>query len=124
MNKLFARLQSKIDKRNQEKGIRPADLLTLPPAQRRVMQLLLREVQLTYPEILTAVSALPPTQRISPEELDSTLSELTKANWLLRMGQDQLITYRVNLQHKPGSKVAADIWFALEDRLKETRTRK
>ncbi len=118
MSGLFDRLRSELEKRRQGEGIRPTDLLTLPPAQRRVMKLLLREVQLSYPEIVTAVSALPEKQRLTSTKLDTTLTELTEAGWVICMGQDELVTYRVDLRRKPGSQVAQDMWGSLEERLK------
>jgi len=119
MSGLFDRLRSELEKRHRGEGIRPTDLLTLPPAQRRVMKLLLREVQLSYPEIETAVSTLPEKQRLTSAQIEITLAELTEAGWIIRMGQDELITFRVNLRRKSGSQVAQDMWGSLAKRLKE-----
>ncbi len=124
MSGLFDRLRSELEKRRQGEGIRPTDLLTLPPAQRRVMKLLLREVQLSYPEIVTAVSALPERQRLTLDELDTTLTQLTEASWLICMGQDELVTYRVDLRRKPGSQVAQGMWGMLEKRLKSQQAKR
>ena len=66
MSGLFDKLRTEIDKRREgEEGMRPTDLLGLPPAQRRVMRLLLREVQMSYPELVTAVANLPASQQFS-----------------------------------------------------------
>ncbi len=124
MSGLFDRLRSELEKRRQEEGIRPTDLLTLPPAQRRVMKLLLREVQLSYPEIVTAVSTLPAKQRLTPDELNTTLTELTQVGWIIRMGQNELVTYRVDLRHKPGSQVTQGMWGSLEKRLKARQAKR
>ncbi len=124
MSGLFDQLRSELEKRRQGEGIRPTDLLTLPPAQRRVMKLLLREIQLSYPEIVTAVSTLPTKQRLTPTELNTTLAELTQAGWIIRMGQDELVTYRVDLRRKPGSRVAQGMWGSLEERLKERQSKR
>ncbi|MCB8942491.1 MAG: hypothetical protein H6658_01825 [Ardenticatenaceae bacterium] len=123
MSGLFDKLRSEIDKRKAgQEGMRPTDLLTLPPEQRRVMRLLLREVQLSYPEIVTAVSHLPASQQLTPAELDNSLTELTQAGWLIRMGQDELITYRVDLRRKSGSQVASGMWGALEKRMQARKS--
>ncbi|MEM7331766.1 MAG: hypothetical protein AAF490_06720 [Chloroflexota bacterium] len=121
MSGFFDRLQKEIDKTRADSGMRPVDLLTLSAPQRRIMRLLLREVQLTYPEITTAVSNLPDDQQLTAVELDKNLIQLTQDGWLIRMGQDTLSTYRVNLSHKPGSQVGSGMWGALNKRLKEQK---
>lgn len=123
MSGLFDRLQQEVDKARANRGMGPADLLTLPLPQRRVMRLLLREVQMSYPEIITAVSHLPPAQYLTIAELDDSLTQLTQNGWLIRMGQDELITYRVDLRRKPGSKIASGMWNTLEKRLKEQQNK-
>ncbi len=124
MSRLFEWLQTEIEKRRLGQGMRPTDLLTLPPPQRRVMRLLLREVQMSYPDLVTAVSTLPTKQRLTTAELDDSLTQLTQAGWLIRLGQDELITYRVDLRRKPGSKVASSMWGTLEKRLQERQSRR
>ncbi|MCP5096230.1 MAG: hypothetical protein GY943_11810 [Chloroflexi bacterium] len=42
----------------------------------------------------------------------------------IRLGQDELITYRVDLRRKLGSKVASGMWGTLEKRLEERQTRR
>lgn len=121
MSGLFDHVRAEVEKRRQGQGIRPADLLTLPPAQRRVMKLLLREIQLSYPELKTAVSTLPTNQRLTQSELDTTLAELAEAGWLIRMGQADLVSYRANLRRKPGSKISQSMWGKLEGRITEQR---
>ncbi len=124
MSGLFDQLKKQVEKARENQGVGPADLLTLPVAQRRVMRILLREIQLSYPDIVTAVSHLPPPQQLTIAELDDALIQLTEAGWLIRMGQAELITYRVDLRRKPGSKVSTNMWGTLEERLQAQQTKR
>ena len=118
---LFDNLKSQIEKQKKNEGIRPTDLLTLAPPLRRVMKLLLREVQMAYPDICEAIEKLPASQALTRETLDNALSELTESGWLIRMGQDKLITYKANLRYKPASKLQHGMWGALDKQLKQRK---
>ena len=121
MSGIFDQLQSEIEKRQpKETGISPADLLTLPPAARRVIRLLLREGHMSYPLLQETIDQLPAPKRLNQTELDEALIYLTQEGWVIQMGQDQLITYKVNLRHKPGSKTT--MWSQVEKRLSQIKT--
>jgi hypothetical protein len=46
---VFDRLNKEIENKQQEGGITPLDLAELPPALRKIMRLMLRELQMNYP---------------------------------------------------------------------------
>jgi hypothetical protein len=119
MGGLFDKLQNQLDNRNKEGGISALDLASLPPSLRRIMRTMLREVELTHPEIVTAMHAVPESERLSDSELDEALATLTREGWLIRLGVDARITYRVNLRRKAGSGLTGGIWAALESRLSQ-----
>ncbi len=114
---VFDRLQKQLDIRKREEGISAIELSDLPPNLRRVMRMMLREVVMKYTDLVVAVEALPPAQRLSRAELDSALKVLVEQNWLLRYGEGDLMSFRVNLRRRAGSQLGQDIWSALQNRI-------
>ena len=108
---LFDRLQNTLDDRAKEGGISPLDLADLPPRLRKIMRTMLREVQMTYEQIRDEA-----VDDISDAELQDALDTLTKQSWLIKVGQGEQITYKVNLKRKGPSALASGIWDALEKR--------
>ena len=117
MSGVFDRLQKQLDIHKREEGISPLELADLPPKLRKIMRMMLREVVMKYTDLCVAVAALPQAQQLSREELDSSLSTLVEQNWLVRYGQGDLVSYKVNLRRKAGSQLDEDIWSALNDRI-------
>jgi hypothetical protein len=118
MSGVFDRLNKEIENKKQEGGITPLDLADLPSALRRIMRLMLRELQLTYPALCEAVDAMPEKERFTREDLQEALSTLTEQSWLIRIGEGEKAIYKVNLRRKEGSTLAAGIWSALDAKLK------
>lgn len=117
MPSVFERLQKQLDIRKREQGISALELTDLPPNLRKVMRLMLREVVMKYDEITAAVEAMPAANRMSRAELDHALKVLTEQNWLLRTGQGEFLSYRVNLRRRAGSQLGQDVWAALDNRI-------
>lgn len=118
MSGVFDRLNKEIESKKQEGGITPLDLAELPAALRRIMRLMLREVQLNYPALCEAIDAMPEKERLTRAELQEALSTLTDQFWLIRIGEGEKAIYKVNLRRKAGSTLAAGIWSALDAKLK------
>ena len=116
---VFDRLNKEIQDKQQEGGITPLDLASLPPALRKIMRLMLRELQMTYPRLCEAMESVPEADRLSREDLQSALTALTEQYWLIRIGEGEKAIYKVNLRRREGSKLAAGIWSALNDKLKK-----
>ena len=110
---VFDRLQNKIEDKSQDGGITALDLVDLPPPLRNIMRLMLRRLKMTYPDLCEAVDAMPEKQRMSRKELDNALNTLTTQFWLIRMGEGEKATYKVNLRQKAGSKLKSNIWASL-----------
>ena len=116
---VFDRLNKEIQDKQQEGGITPLDLAGLPPALRKIMRLMLRELQMTYPRLCEVMDSMPEAERLSRNDLQDALSTLTQQFWLLRIGDGEKAIYKVNLRRKEGSKLAAGIWSSLDDKLKK-----
>lgn len=114
---LFDRLQNQLEDRAKEGGISPLDLASLPPRLRKIMRLMLREVEMTHIQLQEATADMPEADRLNDAELKEALDTLTKQSWLIRLGQDELITYKVNLKRKGPSSLASGIWATLEDKM-------
>ena len=115
---VFDRLQSQLDEKAKEGGgISAGDIAKLAPPLRRIMRLMLVELELSLPDMLKAIEGLPEAQRLSQTELDEALATLTREGWLIQMGEEK-ITYRVNLAGKRGSDTTAGIWANLNIKIK------
>jgi hypothetical protein len=67
-----------------------------------------------YSDLCKSVAAMPDADRLSRSELDSALAVLVENNWLVRYGQGELTSYKVNLRRKAGSQLGQDIWANLQ----------
>jgi hypothetical protein len=116
---IFERLQHQLDIQKREHGISALEIRDLPPSLRKIMRLMLRSVVMKYNEICEAMENLPEAGRLTPKELDAALKTLVEQNWLLRSGEGEFESYRVNLRRKAGSGLNRDIWASLEARIIE-----
>jgi hypothetical protein len=116
---VFDRLNKEIENKQQEGGITPLDLAGLPPALRKIMRLMLRELQMNLPALRETVESMPEKERLTRDELQNVLSTLTEQAWLIRIGEGDKAIYKVNLRRKSGSTLAAGIWSSLDAKLKD-----
>jgi hypothetical protein len=114
---VFDRLQQQLDIRKREEGISALDIADLPPGLRKVMRLMLREVVVKFTDLCTMVENLPQVDRLTRIELERALQTLVEQSWLMRYGEGEFISYRVNLRRKAGSQLGQDIWSALDAKL-------
>ncbi len=115
---VFDRLQRQIEDKKQEGGITALDLADLPPALRKIMRLMLRQLELTYPQLVDAMSKMPEGEKLSQQELDEALDTLSKQFWLMRFGEGNRATYKVNLRRKAGSSLSTNIWASLDSKIR------
>jgi len=115
---LFDRLDKEIKDSQKDGGISPLDLVKLPPSLRKIMRLMLRELQMSYPRMCEVMDSMPEQDRLTRAELDEALSTLTEQFWLIRIGEKEKAIYKVNLRRRAGSTLMAGIWSALDDKLK------
>lgn len=114
---VFDRLQRQIEDKKQEGGITALDLADLPPALRKIMRLMLRQLEMTHPQLVEAMSNMPDNEKLSPKELDEALETLSKQFWLMRFGEGTRATYKVNLRRKAGSTLSQNIWADLDSKI-------
>lgn len=117
MSGIFDRLQKQLDIRKREEGISPLDIADLPPNLRKIMRMMMREVVMKYTDLCLAVDAMPEASRLSRKDLEAALATLVEQNWLMRYGEGEFTSYRVNLRRKSGSKLDKDIWSTLGDKI-------
>ncbi len=115
---VFDRLQKQIEDKQSAGGITALDLVDLPPALRKIMRLMLRKMQLKYPELCDAMDQMADDERMSRIDLDNTLDTLVQQAWLMQIGEGDRAIYKVNLRRKSGSTLAAGIWENLDSKLK------
>lgn len=116
---VFDRLQSKIEDKQKEGGITALDLADLSPSLRKIMRLMLRRLQLSYPQLCAAMEEMPEAERMPRGDLNKALDTLYEQAWLVRLGQGEKAIYKVNLRPKSGSTLASGIWNSLDEKLKK-----
>jgi hypothetical protein len=131
MRRLLRSLSGRDDKdqadRPQDDGLAAIDLASLPPQQLKIMRLMLRQPEMSYPRLCAAVEAMPEAERLSRAELDAALAIMLEQGWLIRADDNQPITYKANLRRrsagrldsfaprrKSGSALTQGLWDALD----------
>ncbi|MFW5943126.1 MAG: hypothetical protein ACOCXI_15085 [Chloroflexota bacterium] len=118
MSGLFDNISRKLEADAGQRGISAWEITRLSPSLRAIVRALLREVELTYPELCRRLQAAPAGEgQMSRAELDEALQQLLNRAWIVRMGQQESTTYRVNLQRRRGTRLSASLWEQLEQRL-------
>jgi hypothetical protein len=117
---IYDRLQEKIDDKRKEGGITALDLADLPPALRKIMRLMLRQLQMSYPQLCEAMDTLPQEEQLTRANLDDALQQLSDQAWLIQIGKGERAIYKVNLRRKAGSKLGESIWQTLDAKLKSS----
>jgi hypothetical protein len=118
MSGVFDQLQKQIDDKRKEGGITILDLADLPPALRKIMLLMLRQLQMNYPQLCNAMDQMPEDERLTRANLDEALKKLVEQAWLIQIGEGERAIYKVNLRRKAGSKLGEGIWQNLDTKLK------
>lgn len=117
---IFDRLQKQIDDKRKEEGISVLDLADLPPTFRKIMRLMLRQIQMGYPQLCEIVDQMPQSERLTRIHLDEALTKLVEQAWLIQIGEGERAIYKVNLRRKAGSKLGESIWQNLDAKLKNS----
>jgi len=77
-------------------GLSSFDLLgNIPPAQKTLMKLFLRQIEMGLPELEAAVRELPDEKRLTREQIVETLTELIEIGWLTQIEKDGQTRYTV-----------------------------
>ncbi len=81
-------------------GFNVVDFMDLPPVERCIVRLVLRESMMTYLELVDAVATLPADHQMDRQTFDSALNHLTFNDWLLSQRHGPQTVYRVNTLQK------------------------
>jgi len=118
---VFDRLQEKLEVEKRDEGISPIEIASLPPNMRKIMRIMLREVEMTRSQLVELIENMPAADRMSLEDMDEALKTLSKQGWLICRGEGERINYQANLRRKAGSKLAQGIWSALDERIEASK---
>ena len=94
-------------------GFSVVDFMNLPPVERRIMRMVLRDAPVTYPQLRAAFATLPADQRPDEGKLNATLAQLTRDHWLVCQGSGQQTAYRMNGMRRTGTQNTS-FWEKLE----------
>ena len=103
---IFDHIQSEIKAQEKQEGITPADLFTLSPPLRKLMNHITRQGE------VTAASAAEHLQE-SPVNVDQMLNALVEKGYLEREKQEKEWVYRTRFARKRGRVIPVGIWSAL-----------
>lgn len=111
---LYDRLTNRIDDDEPEGGLSPLDIADLPPDQRKVMFSLLRDTQAATQGI--SIDRL--NKKLGdPESLQETVDILVQNGWLIAVGEEENLRYKVNIRRKRSSSLNFGIWSSLSERI-------
>lgn len=85
-----------------DRGLHVLELAELAPSLRRVMRWVMRTGECNDAELRQSAHEMPEGDRLSPSELDEALRTLLAENWLVRVGEGESATYRINLARRRG----------------------
>lgn len=106
---LFDRLQSEIEGRERQAGLSPVDLLDLPDAGRRVVQLLARQGELADAAIAEGLGLDAPA-------LEPVLADLVERGFILRRAIRGIPHSRTYFGQRRAREVPLNIWDTLAER--------
>lgn len=119
MPSIFDRLNKEIKDAQKKDGMTVLDIAQLSPPLRKIMRMMLREVNAPYALICETMDQAAQQDRLSRAALDEALATLSEQGWLIQIGSGEKAIYKVNLQKKAGSKLMAGIWSSLDSKLKK-----
>jgi hypothetical protein len=117
MPNIYDELKKKLELEKKDEGISTIDIAQLPPNLRKVMRIMLREVEISQENLEAKIADLPEQSRMSRGDLTLALAELTQQGWLIKRGLGKQVTYQVNLRRRAGSSLANSIWAKLDERI-------
>lgn len=109
---LFDRLQTEIERREEQVGISPADLLDMSPELQRLVRTMSRQGALTLEEVCAHVS-------LSSAEARQLLEGLVAKGHARTEESDGVVRYRVFFGRRRAREVPLDIWQALAERTQD-----
>jgi hypothetical protein len=121
MSGVFDSLKGKMDE-HAEDGLSPIQIASLPPLERKIVRLLLRELEVSHGAVWEAMQALPEAERPSRNDMEAALENLATEGWVIRRGEGDSRNYEPNMRRKAPSTLAKAIWSSLGSRIAETKS--
>jgi hypothetical protein len=121
MSGVFDSLKGKLDE-NSEDGLSPILIASLPPTERTIIRLLLRELEMGHDAIWEALQDLPEGERPTHDAMEAALDNLANESWVIRMGEGQSRKYEPNMRRKAPSALGKAVWSQLGSRIAANKT--
>ncbi|HRE48793.1 MAG TPA: hypothetical protein PLD47_13790 [Aggregatilineales bacterium] len=78
--------QPPFDDSSSDNGIKPTDLLALPPDERKIMRIIMRYPSVNRTGVYALIEAMPPEEHLSRAAIDGALIDLVEKGWLQQRG--------------------------------------
>ena len=91
-------------------GLSTLVLTNLPPAHRKLIRHILRQVEPTYAELCQAVATWPEPEQLSQSELDEALKLLREQHYLVELGDTNDRRYKVSFSRRANRESTQNLW--------------
>ncbi len=113
---LFDRLEGELDAREKTPGLQMSDLLTMPEPESGLLNWIMRQGQVTVPEIMAFLK--------QDEDCTHTiLADLREKGYVREIEMRGVTRYRVRIAPKRGRKLPENLWRALDDKVGQEEAR-
>jgi len=109
---LFGRLQNEVNAREKTPGVTVADILEMPDTLRDVINWMMREIQVSLPQVAQHLGKDEPSAR-------TMLATLVDKGFVREIDLKGQLFYRVRLASKRKNTMPANLWKALDDKIEE-----
>lgn len=95
-----------------EEGLNTLALTSLPPLHRKLIRLVLRQVEPTDAEVREAVAGWAENEQLDPAELDAALKTLVEQHYLIELNRETENRYKVSFSRRARRELTQDVWDA------------
>ena len=115
---LFDRLQNELNAREKARGLSMTDLLSLPDAERKLMNWLLDRQEASFSELVTQAGE-------SKQRVRAMVDALVMQGFLRKIErgtEEENVGYQVRFARKRGASLPLNIWSALDEKIGKSET--
>lgn len=91
-------------------GLSTLVLTNLPPAHRKLIRLILRNVEPSYAELCQMVADWSGDEQLSPASLDEALKSLHEQHYLIQIGDANDRRYKVSFSRRANRELTQNLW--------------
>jgi hypothetical protein len=113
---IFQRLQAQLGD-DDHGGITPLEIADLPDGQRRILLWMLRDRAAAADGI--GVNGLRERMPNPPDDCAAVFNVLAQDGWVIALGEEPNVRYKVNLRRKRGGTTGFGLWSLLNDRISD-----